>query len=208
MLPRNVGYGATGQAQANCCSPSHTQGTSKIRQSRGPVTVCSACARQLQDYRASSCLFATRVMPYCPLCVQAAHSINVSASVCLAQVEDAKGDTRSALKYWAKAAKLGHPEAQFRLGRVRLATVIDSCCCASVCLYKKTVAHSSIGRWGRRQYTRRLLPDFLSSFCLVKLQVNAVKVTFGQLSMINAWSLTMLQTQTSKSALKRQFWKN
>ena len=53
-------------------------------------------------------------------CVQAAHSSNMSASVCLAQVDDARGDTRSALKYWAKAAKLGHPEAQFRLGRVRV----------------------------------------------------------------------------------------
>lgn len=52
------------------------------------------------------------------VCVQAAHSSNMSASVCLAQVDDARGDTRSALKYWAKAAKLGHPEAQFRLGWV------------------------------------------------------------------------------------------
>lgn len=70
---------------------------------------------------------ARRVMPCLP--VQAAHSSNVSASVCLAQVDDARGDTRSALKYWAKAAKLGHPEAQFRLGRVRLNTVITSCWC-------------------------------------------------------------------------------
>ena len=58
-----------------------------------------------------------------PLCVQAAHSSNVSASICLAQVDDARGDMRSALKYWARAAKLGHPEAQFRLGRVRLRSV-------------------------------------------------------------------------------------
>lgn len=50
----------------------------------------------------------------------------MSASVCLAQVDDARGDTRSALKYWAKAAKLGHPEAQFRLGRVRLSAIITS----------------------------------------------------------------------------------
>lgn len=48
----------------------------------------------------------------------------MTASVCLAQVDDARGDTRSALKYWAKAAKLGHPEAQFRLGRVR----VSACC--------------------------------------------------------------------------------
>ena len=50
--------------------------------------------------------------------VQAAYSGNVSASVSLAQIDDARGDTTSALKYWAKAAKLGHPEGQFRLGRV------------------------------------------------------------------------------------------
>ena len=50
--------------------------------------------------------------------MQAAYSSNVSASVCLAQVTDARGDTTAALKYWAKAAKLGHPEGQFRLGRV------------------------------------------------------------------------------------------
>lgn len=94
---------------------------------------------ELQDHAASSYLFA-RVMIYNTLYVQAAHCSNVSASICLAQVNDAKGDTRSALKYWAKAAKLGHPEAQFRLGRVRLATVISSCscfsACASACLHK------------------------------------------------------------------------
>ena len=90
---------------------------------------------QLRGCAATSCLFAERVKPYCPCCVQAAHSSNVSASVCLAQVDDARGDTRSALKYWARAAKLGHPEAQFRLGRVRLRFVTSSCWSASFRLH-------------------------------------------------------------------------
>ena len=86
--------------------------------------------------QAQAALDARRIMLCCPVCVQAAHSGNVSASICLAQVDDARGDLRSALKYWAKAAKLGHPEAQFRLGRVRSATVTGCFSCASVCLHK------------------------------------------------------------------------
>ncbi len=50
--------------------------------------------------------------------MQAAHSGNISASVCVAQIMDGRGDTAAALKFWSKAAKLSHPEAQFRLGRV------------------------------------------------------------------------------------------
>lgn len=53
-----------------------------------------------------------------PVQLQAAHSGSISASVCVAQIMDARGDTAAALKFWGKAAKLGHPEAQFRLGRV------------------------------------------------------------------------------------------
>lgn len=86
--------------------------------------------------QAQAAFGARRIMPCCPVCVQAAHSSNMSASVCLAQVDDARGDIRSALKYWGKAAKLGHPEAQFRLGRVRSHTCTDSCCCASMYLHK------------------------------------------------------------------------
>lgn len=101
----------------------------------------SVCGKQMQ----AQAVFRWRVMPRCPVYVQAAHSGNVSASVCLAQVDDARGDIRSALKYWAKAAKLGHPEAQFRLGRVGSGTVIDSCCWASVCLYKNFQSMSLAG---------------------------------------------------------------
>ena len=104
---------------------------SNSRQSRGSVTICSTAG--LCSHKLSFC---SRVMPYCPCCVQAAHNSNVSASVCLAQVDDARGDMRSALKYWARAAKLGHPEAQFRLGRVRLRSVTSACWNASVCLHK------------------------------------------------------------------------
>lgn len=66
-------------------------------------------------YAAQACMHAVLSLL---LCVQAGYSGNVSASVSLAQIDDARGDTTSALKYWAKAAKLGHPEGQFRLGRV------------------------------------------------------------------------------------------
>ena len=51
--------------------------------------------------------------------MQAASGGNISASVCVAQIMDGRGDTSAALKFWSKAAKLNHPEAQFRLGRVR-----------------------------------------------------------------------------------------
>lgn len=91
--------------------------------------------------QAQAVLDARGMMPCCRVCVQAAHSGNVSASVCLAQVDDARGDIRSALKYWAKAAKLGHPEAQFRLGRVRFCAILGSCCCASICLHKDFLAN-------------------------------------------------------------------
>jgi len=66
--------------------------------------------------------------------LQAAHAGNLSACVCVAQILDGRGDTAAALKLWGKAGKLGHPEAQFRLGRVR--------CCLK--LYKSMLLHSAV----------------------------------------------------------------
>ncbi|KAL0034572.1 hypothetical protein WJX79_008881 [Trebouxia sp. C0005] len=58
-----------------------------------------------------------RQLPLPRVVDKAAHAGNLSACVCVAQIQDARGDTAAALKLWGKAGKLGHPEAQFRLGR-------------------------------------------------------------------------------------------
>ncbi|DBB12840.1 TPA: hypothetical protein ACH3X3_005602 [Trebouxia sp. C0006] len=58
-----------------------------------------------------------RQLPLPRVVDKAAHAGNLSACVCVAQILDTRGDTSAALKLWSKAGKLGHPEAQFRLGR-------------------------------------------------------------------------------------------
>ncbi|DBA79070.1 TPA: hypothetical protein ACH3X1_008925 [Trebouxia sp. C0004] len=58
-----------------------------------------------------------RQLPLPRVIDKAAHGGNLSACVCVAQIMDGRGDTAAALKLWGKAGKLGHPEAQFRLGR-------------------------------------------------------------------------------------------
>ena len=51
-------------------------------------------------------------------CVQAALAGNVAAGVCTAQVMDLRGDLEAGLKFWGRAARQGHPESQYRLGKV------------------------------------------------------------------------------------------
>lgn len=58
-----------------------------------------------------------RQLPLPRVIHKAASGGNIFASVCVAQIMDGRGDTSAALKFWSKAAKLNHPEAQFRLGR-------------------------------------------------------------------------------------------
>lgn len=42
----------------------------------------------------------------------------MAACVCIAQVMERRGDEQAAMKHWGKAARLGHPEGQYRLGKV------------------------------------------------------------------------------------------
>lgn len=51
--------------------------------------------------------------------MQAALAGNVAASVCAAQIMESRGDLEAALKFWGKAARHGHPEGQYKLGKVR-----------------------------------------------------------------------------------------
>ena len=50
--------------------------------------------------------------------MQAASAGNVAANVCAAQIMEHRGDMDAALKFWGKAARHGHPEGQYRLGKV------------------------------------------------------------------------------------------
>ena len=49
---------------------------------------------------------------------QAAGAGNVAACVCTAQLMERWGDEQAAMKFWGKAARVGHPEGQYRLGKV------------------------------------------------------------------------------------------
>lgn len=53
--------------------------------------------------------------------MQAASAGSVSANVCAAQIMERRGDMDAAMKFWGKAARHGHPEGQYKLGKVGFA---------------------------------------------------------------------------------------